>query len=57
MKSVSSVVSSVNLDNVKSNLSLSAPAAFSFVVPEELSSKDVSSAEDKRLSVILRPTL
>ena len=57
IKSTSLAVSSVYLDNVKSILSLSAPAAFSFVVPEELSKRLVSSAEDKRLSAIVRPTL
>ena len=43
MKFVSSTAVKVVFDNVNATLNLSAPAAFSFVVPVELSCKEVSS--------------
>ena len=47
----------VNLESVNPTLSLSAPAAFSFDVPVELSCKEVSEDESIILSVIVKPIL
>ena len=56
-KLVSVVSVKLNLASVSVNLSLSAPGAFSFVVPCALSNKDVSDADVTILSVTFRPIL
>ena len=56
-KSVSVVVAIVYLLNTIENFNLSAPGAFSFEVPVELSSNDVSVAELTNVSLIVRPIL
>ena len=56
-KFASSVEVNAYFDRVSVNLSLSAPAAFSFEVPWALSYKELSSAVDINDSVIVKPTL
>ena len=56
-KLVSVVSVIVNLESVNANLSLSAPAAFSLVVPVELSCNEVSVDELTILSVMVIPIL
>ena len=56
-KFVSVVSVKLNLVSVKSNFNLSAPGAFAFVVPCELSSREVSAEDVMILSVTFKPTL
>ena len=56
-KLVSVVSVKLNFANSRENFNLSAPGAFSFVVPCELSLRDVSEPDVSILSVTFKPTL